>query len=201
MRSNNEKWEFYHSQIQLRNIEYAKSNSPNLPKHLYEVSPNGMIRTLNVEKVSYGVYYYKSPKRATTKEVEAVIKDYETPPELTIDKIYIHWRSENSTSAIKLIDLPNWITDIDTAAAISIDRIENIKREEHLLNNGYFRCARCRKVLPGTLKQTKKIFGRGRKNVFNSYKGVYENKACVTEEMLDFCSGECEMNEQMSREG
>lgn len=72
---------------------------------------------------------------------------------------------------------------------------------ENVLRPGNFRCCRCRKQFPESQKVSQRIFGRDRKNVWNSWKGRYESKACVTETMMDFCSGTCAENEQMSREG
>lgn len=62
-------------------------------------------------------------------------------------------------------------------------------------------CRYCRKQVPTDSLIEETIIGRGRKTVWNSWKGIYENKACVTKERLKFCSGQCAANEQMSREG
>lgn len=62
-------------------------------------------------------------------------------------------------------------------------------------------CCYCRKQTPNDKIIESTIIGRGRKQVWNDWKKRYEDKACVTQDKLKFCSGTCAGNEQMSREG
>jgi len=62
-------------------------------------------------------------------------------------------------------------------------------------------CSRCRKEILVSQSITKTIIGRGRKQVYDSWKKKYVNKACVTKESMIFCSDSCYSCEQMSREG
>ena len=62
-------------------------------------------------------------------------------------------------------------------------------------------CCYCRKQTPNDKLIESTIIGRGRKQVWNDWKNRYEDKACVTQDKLKFCSGNCAGNEQMSREG
>ena len=75
------------------------------------------------------------------------------------------------------------------------------RREMYAPREGYSPCQYCRKQVPTESMISSIIIGRGRSQVWNSWKGVYESKACVTRERLMFCSSKCAGNEQMSREG
>lgn len=75
------------------------------------------------------------------------------------------------------------------------------RRELYAPREGCEPCAYCRKQTPINQLIKSKIIGRGRKQVWNSWKNRYENKGCVTEEYLKFCSEKCASNEQMAREG
>lgn len=75
------------------------------------------------------------------------------------------------------------------------------RQYESILREGNFWCSYCRKQYPITQKVSRTIIGRDRKQVWNSWKGRYEDKACVTQTSMDFCSGQCAGYEQMSREG
>lgn len=79
--------------------------------------------------------------------------------------------------------------------------IANKNKEIYGAKEGYSPCAYCGKQVKNELLISSKIIGRGRKDVWNSWKKRYESKACVTENYLKFCSGECAGNRQMSREG
>jgi hypothetical protein len=77
----------------------------------------------------------------------------------------------------------------------------NSNKEIYGPREGYQPCAYCGKQIPINDLISKTIIGRGRKQVWNSWKQRNEDKAYVTEQKLKFCSGKCAGNEQMSREG
>ena len=84
---------------------------------------------------------------------------------------------------------------------IDLKEISERRNNLYAPKEGHTACAYCNKQTPNDQLIESRIIGLGRKQVWNSWKSRYENKACVTEEKLKFCSGTCAGNEQMSREG
>lgn len=75
------------------------------------------------------------------------------------------------------------------------------RRELYAPREGFSPCTYCRKQVPTESMVEHTIIGRDRKQVWNSWKGKYESKACLVTLRMKFCSGVCAGNEQMSREG
>ena len=79
---------------------------------------------------------------------------------------------------------------------------ESIRRKEvYGSREGFTPCGYCGKQTADSELIERTIIGRGRKEVYNSWKKRYESKACVTETKMKFCSAQCAGNDQMSREG
>ncbi len=87
--------------------------------------------------------------------------------------------------------------DLEEAAIQKKEEYERLYKPRE----GYTACQYCKKQVPNDKLVKRRIIGRGLKRVYNSWKGRFENKAVVTQEDMHFCSGECALNEQMSREG
>ncbi len=142
--------------------------------------------------------YYKKP---TAKDI-AALWDYIEAFENTEKEIFIHYTRKyeaySSSGAFKLSQIGEGRLSFYHDDLIPIHKELN---EKYAPRDGYSPCAYCRKQVPNETLIKKKIIGRGRKQVWNSWKSRYESKACITEEYLEFCSATCAGHEQMSREG
>lgn len=63
------------------------------------------------------------------------------------------------------------------------------------------KCYRCKKEVPVTEITRHNIIYQSSRQVYDSWKKRMVYKKYVASEMLDFCSEQCALNEQMSREG
>ncbi len=198
-----EKWDYFKSQIEARETEFVQIHCPNPPKELFEVSPNGHIRVLTIERVGYypKKYFTRNQKRASTAQVLEIQYAYNNPEELDQSRIYLYWRSDNSSSAVKLTEIGKYIQSHEEAIVKSTQLKEKVKKEEDLLANGHIRCCYCKRVTPETTAISANIIGRDRKQVYDTWKKRFVSKACVTQTLMKFCSNTCAANEQMSREG
>lgn len=85
--------------------------------------------------------------------------------------------------------------------ASELEQESKRRNELYAPREGFTACQYCRKQVPTESMVEHSIIGRGRKQVWNSWRNQYESKSCVTTERMKFCSGKCAGNEQMSREG
>ena len=206
MKTNLEKWTYYKSIIDARETTFINSEIKEIPKAFYDVSSNGTIIVKTITGMSYhNRKYFSFNKRPTKIDVDKIKQYAEETPVLTSDNIFFHYEkicfSYKTTGAISLPDSLLQFSSIIDAEAKSAEIKKIIEIEEALLQNGHTRCARCRKVVPNSEVVTSNIIGRGRKQVWNSWKNRYEDKACVTQTPMKFCSGTCAAHEQMANEG
>lgn len=173
------------------------------PTDFYEVTPNGQLNTKPVIKVIHvnpDQYVNFSGKRPNRDDLRNLQSKYYN---LVLDAKYLRFRYDAYNSyCLDQVDNIRLFTDKSLAEAKTKEITDRIAEEERLLAGGdHDRCQRCRKVVPKAQIVNHTIIGRGRKAVFNSWKGRYEDKAVVTQEPMKFCSGDCAGCEQMSREG
>lgn len=141
--------------------------------------------------------YYDKAKRPSKNVIISYLEYIESIK--TAQQIaYINYRDMGS-GAFKYIDLINepHFAFNESDLKEESERLKSIygPKENHIA------CGYCGKQTPDEKLVHSTIIGRGRKEVWNSWKSRYENKACVTHEPMKFCSGTCASNEQMSREG
>ncbi len=194
-------------QIEAKIKEVINDHYPNgLPKEFYSVLPKGNIEPY----IIYGAMIYTGHydiEKPTRKDIESINNFRINFPKYEKSDIYLKYRMQGNgyttSGAVKVDDIfKKFHTSLNEAIAESEKRIEKLKSEQALLDTGnYIRCQRCTKVVATTESKTSVIIGRGRKQVWNSWKGRMEDKACVTQTSMVFCSGECAAHEQMSREG
>lgn len=162
---------------------------------------NLKIEQWNVDEVKYSDHYLsaKKPKTGDVKELQSIV---ESDRQFDIAKVTVVLKCGIMSTGEKYLDLGSrFLLSRDSAEKELIRLTEEKENEEHLLANGHTACGYCRKIVPDSQIVTHKIFGRGRKEVWNSWKNRYESKAYITETYMKFCSGTCAGNEQMSREG
>jgi hypothetical protein len=196
------KWDEIKRLIEERTKAFISSRK-GLPTIIYEVTPNGQLIEKPVVKVIHynneqRIYFAgKKPSREDVKRVESIFYN------LVLDEKYLRFRYDECNSYnMEQINMYNLFLDKSQAEAKCKEITERIAEEERLLSGGdHDRCQRCKKVVPKSQIVSHTIIGRGRKALFNSWKNRYEDKAVVTQELMNFCSGECAGNEQMSREG
>jgi len=176
------------------------------PEKLFKVDHIGNIKEIELIGFSIGhfengrnVYkpYFDKSKKPTKKliaEIEQYIEKIKSSERI----IYANYK-DFGTGAYKFHD----VVPEKGVSFYEQDLVSEADRRNKLYapKDGHTACAYCRKQTPNENLVQKVIIGRGRKRVFNNWKGRYEDKACVTEDKLLFCSGNCAGNEQMSREG
>ena len=204
-----EKWNALEGQLKLikSNIldNYLKSN--NIPKYeqIYEVDRLGNITSKNVIKYSVlfeldGRFKYTPSyeKRPTKKDLESLQNYIDNIYNYDI-VLYIDYRYDNCSGSYKYNDIIN----SEHMSFCESDLFEKAEKNKELYapKEGYSPCAYCGKQVKTESMISAKIFGRDRKQVWDSWKKRYVSKAYVTEHYLKFCSGKCAGNEQMSREG
>ena len=184
--------------------DFFKENDK--PKRLFKIDNIGNIKEIELTKFSIGyiengrnIYapYFDKEKRPSKQLIE-VFNEYIEKIKITTPTIYVNYKDFGS-GAYKF----NEITPEKGLAFNPEDlKMESERRNEiYAPKENHTACAYCGKQTPNDKLVNKNIIGRGRKQTWNSWKGRYEDKACVTETMLSFCSGTCAGNEQMSREG
>lgn len=197
-----DQWEEIKSIIEDKVIAFIQEQK-DLPKVFYEVTPNGQFKEFPILKVVHfnsnqSLYY--SGKKPTREDIRR-IQGYYYNLELDTKNFRFQYdHAGNSRSLQQIEEYNNLFLDKAVAESKAKEITDRIAEEERLLTNGHERCQRCRKVVPKEQIITHTIIGRGRKTVYNSWKNRYEDKACVTQEPMKFCSGECAAHEQMSRE-
>lgn len=135
-----------------------------------------------------------------------------TPKTIDVERLKIYYETIQIAKPIILIV---YKTDYGAEGAEQYDKInetfvfepsrleERAKELKELFapREGYTPCKYCGKQVQTENMIESTIIGRGRKQVWSSWKGRYESKACVTKEQYKFCSKQCAAYEQMSREG
>jgi hypothetical protein len=198
-----EKWEKIQTLIDQKQQDFIDKLG-GLPTVFYQVMHNGLLKEIPVVKVVH-INYDQVPsfsgKRPSKDDIYKIQSIYNN---LIFDAKFIRLRYDQHNSySLKQIEEDKMLfLDRNAAESLSKEITDRIAEEERLLAGGdHERCRRCEKVVPISQMQTHTIIGRGRKQVWNSWKGRYDDKAVVTQEPMRFCSGECAGNEQMSREG
>lgn len=187
--------------------EQVVKHFPNgLPDELYKVVPAGRVVTYKVTGALIYTGHYQNQK-PTKKDIEAINSFRLSFPEYKFEDIVIQYTSVgekyNSSSGVRAnIMYEEFFKTLDHAQA-KADEVKAIADDKaaKLATGDYIECKYCRKVVLKSQSVNHNIIGRGRKPVWNSWKNRYEDKACVTQEVHAFCSGQCAGNEQMSREG
>lgn len=187
-----DKWDELDSQINKIGEAFLNSYYDNdeRPVVIYQLEWYKTIRELTV--TGFSVWKAGRPflygKKATKKDVaslETFLNNF-TP---AIDDIRISWKHENSSSAIKVTDLNDKNYSI---VKENLFPYQNELRERYEPREGHVACGYCHKQFPESQKVHHTIIGRSR-DAFG--------RACVTQEPMVFCSGQCAGNEQMAREG
>lgn len=203
MRTNLEKWNYYLANIKQIEQDFIDSNIPKLPEYVYEVYPSGKMRNLNVVKTSYSSRLYFSGKKPTKIDVSKIKDHFDNPPQLTMDKILIHWECKDngmkSSSAIKYPDLETKYFTNKADAEIKSNELKAITaREEEMLSNGHIRCSYCSKVVPEKESVPYTIiFQNSRPDPFS--RSGY--KRFVDKKVNKYCSKTCGVHDQMAHEG
>jgi len=176
------------------------------PQKLFKVNRIGEIKEIEITGSHVGYVFtdrniwaphYDKDKRPS-KNLVAAYWEYVENIKTAEQVIYIDYRDMGS-GCFKYIDLINepHFAFNESDLKEESERLKGIyaPKENHTA------CGYCGKQTPDDKVVTSTIIGRGRKEVWNSWKGRYENKSCTTHEQMKFCSGTCAGNEQMSREG
>jgi hypothetical protein len=138
-------------------------------------------------------YSNRKPTRLQVEEFEKYVKSLETADY----KILVLYRTDSGTGNLEYDKFTgNWAFQPS-----ELEEKAKENKEKYAPREGYSPCQYCGKQVPTESLIKAKIIGRGRRQVWNSWKGRYEDKACITEAYLSFCSDQCATNEQMSREG
>lgn len=184
--------------------EFWKENKE--PEKLFQVNRLGVIKEIQITGNHLGylvdgrnIYppYYDKKKRPSKSLIIAYFEYVENIK--TAKKVaYINYR-DNGSGAFKYNDLitePHF-TFNESDLKEESERLKSIYGPK----DNHTPCGYCGKQTPNDKIINSTIIGRGRKEIWNSWKRRYENKAVVTHEPMKFCSGTCAGNEQMSREG
>jgi hypothetical protein len=199
-------------QIKCREIEIKERHLKNVlesikkPSKLFKIDHFGNIKEIELQGFSIGyleneklIYapYIQEGKRPSKIFIE-VYSDFLERLEKAEKLLYVNYKDIGSGSYKY-----NEIITSKTLAFNEDDLKEESERRNELYapKENHTACAYCKKQTPNENLVEKTIIGRGRKQVWNNWKNRYEDKACITEEKLKFCSGNCAGNEQMSREG
>jgi hypothetical protein len=201
MRTNLEKWNYYHAIVKQREEDYIKKNVDEIPEYVYSIYPTGKIRKLQITYISYSNRLYFSGKKPTRDDVKK-INDYVTNnAQMTLDKVHVGWKSVgdkyNSSSAFKYTERDQYLT-LEEVKIKSREAIEKKENEERLLENGHIRCAYCNKVVPEKDSISHTIIFQ------NSRQDPYSRtgwKKFVDRKTNKYCSGKCGGNDQMAHEG
>lgn len=197
-----DQWNELQTLIEQKEYEFVNQQE-GLPTEFYEVYPNRQLNIKPVVKVvhiNYDQLVNYSGKKPGRDDLRNLQSKYYN---LLLDKKHLRFRYDQYNGyGLEQVDNTRLFIDKSMAEAKAKEITDRITEEERLLaGDDHDRCQRCRKVVPKSQIVNHTIIGRGRKQVFNSWKGKYEDKACVTQELMKFCSGECATHEQYSREG
>ncbi len=220
--SNKVKYEILSERLRLRGENHIRWEFPDkFPEKAFEFCGN-TIEERQITKV--GWYWIGAAQdsgfrdainfsgKVTNECIARLIEFFDSTPEIKDEHIYFNWKSVcrwhsatksetpsfSSSSSFRYSDLKSG--KINLSMEPMLPELER-RQYESILRDGNFWCSYCKKQFPIAQKVTDNIIGRGRKQVWNSWKGRMEDKACVTTTMMDFCSGTCASHEQMSMEG
>lgn len=176
------------------------------PKQLFKLGNYGVIKEIELQGFSIG--YLENDKLIYAPYIELgkrpskVLIEYYSEFLDRIEKsekiLYVNYKDFGS-GAYKY-------NEIIPSKGLAFKEIELKDESERRIEiyaprEGYTACCYCSKQTPNDKLIESTIIGRGRKQVWNSWKNRYEDKSCVTQDKLKFCSGTCAGNEQVSREG
>lgn len=177
------------------------------PTHLFKVDRIGEVKSLNI--IGFHVVYVdennrricepyiyegKNPTRLLVSELECYIETIKNANR----QFFVDYKDIGTTACNYDEILPvKWLA----FSATDLDETAKQNRELYAPREGYQACTYCGIQTPINEMIEETIIGRGRNSVWNSRKGKFEYKACITKEKMKFCSGKCAGNEQMSREG
>jgi hypothetical protein len=199
-------------QIKCREVEIKERHlntifeSIEKPTQLFKLGNYGVIKEIELQGFSIG--YLENGRLIYAPYIESRKKPY---------KIFIVTYSEfleriEKAEKILFVNYKDFgsraykYNEIIPSKGLAFNKID-LKDESERQNELYApkenhtSCSYCRKQTPNDNLIESTIIGRGRKKTWNSWKNRFEDKACITEEKLKFCSGTCAGNEQMSREG
>lgn len=138
-------------------------------------------------------YSNKYPTRLQVEDFEKYVKSIETADY----KIHVLYQTDLGSGNLEYSKFSdNWAFHVS-----ELEEKAKENKEKYAPREGYSPCRHCGKQVPTDNLIEETIIGRGRKQVWNSWKGRYDSKAYVTKEPLKFCSKQCAAHEQMSREG
>lgn len=192
-----EKYRHYEAIITKREDDYVYATIKDVPNAVYQIAGRFNIVELRVTDVKYhsgkNFWFNKKPTRKLVEEIAAWAKaDCQFNPE----NIRIHYTQKFGESTVsgtfKYLELSNYLTKEQAEEKSQTNRAI-FEAEEALISSGsHFRCQRCTKVSAKEQMVKGNIIGRSRDRF---------GKACLTDEPMIFCSGQCAAHEQMSREG
>lgn len=178
------------------------------PEALFQVGHKGDIEQIKVE--GFTVRYLNGERTM----YRPYLDNGKRPKKVQIDDLYRYVELMANSDRYILVDYQRsnglkvaykWLEILpEKGLAFHVSDLEaesNRRRELFAPREGYSPCAYCRRQVPNESLVKHRIIGRGRKPVWNSWKNKWEDKACITEQDLMFCSGTCAAHEQMSREG
>jgi hypothetical protein len=184
--------------------EFFETNSK--PEKLFKIDHIGTIKEIELLRFAMGyiengrnIYppYVDKEKRPSSSLIE-VYSNYIDKIQTVERIIYVHYKDFGSGAFRFNEVLP------EKGISFNENDLKEISERRNQLyapKENHTACCYCRKQTPNDQLIESTIIGRGRKQTWNSWKNRYEDKACVTQEKLKFCSGQCAGNEQMSREG
>jgi hypothetical protein len=199
-------------QIKCREVEIKERHlnaifeSIEKPTQLFKLGNYGVIKEIELQGFSIGylenerlIYapYIESGKRPS-KIFIVTYSEFLERIEKAVKILFLNYKDIGS-GAYKY----NEIIPSKGLAFNEIDLKDESERRNELYapKDNHTACCYCHKQTPNDKLIESTIIGRGRKQTWNSWKNIYEDKACVTQDKLKFCSVSCAGNEQMSREG
>lgn len=173
------------------------------PAKLFNVNWDGtIIEEADVEycdpcyDIAFKPYLYdKKPTRVMVQMYEEYVVAIQEAKEYDI---FLHYRRMNASGTVRYSNLykEGWAFKADDLVEIAEKR-----KEAYAEKVGYTACSYCRRQVPTDKMIKATIIGRGRKQVWNSWKNRYESKAYVTRNEMLFCSKEHAAYAQMANEG
>ena len=139
--------------------------------------------------------YDKKPTRVMVQMYEENVATIQEAKEYDM---FLHYRRKNTSGAVKYsnLDKEGWAFTADDLIEVAKKR-----KEAYAERDGHTACSYCRRQVPTDKMIKSTIIGRGRKQVWNSWRGRYESKAYVTRNEMLFCSKEHAAYAQMANEG
>lgn len=105
MRTNKEKYDFLYDTIEKRCLDFIGTILMTIPKRYYQIDINYtkykdgyFIQELPVTYADYRHGFYRIPK-PTRLDIAKLQSYLDAPPELTADKIFLHWHTDHTSGA------------------------------------------------------------------------------------------------------